>query len=35
MTAGVFAEAADFNGDGKTDLYLCSYVGTDRMILAR
>jgi hypothetical protein len=32
---GVDVEAADFNGDGKTDLYLCSYVGTDRMILAR
>ena len=32
---GVDAEVADFNGDGRLDIYFSSYVGTDRMILAR
>lgn len=32
---GVDAEVADFNGDGRPDIYFSSYVGTDRMILAR
>ena len=32
---GVDVEAADFNGDGRVDLYLCSYVGRDRLILGR
>ncbi|MBW3571225.1 MAG: VCBS repeat-containing protein [Gemmatimonadetes bacterium] len=32
---GVDVEVADFNGDGVLDIYLCSYVGTDRLILGR
>jgi hypothetical protein len=32
---GVDVEVADFNGDGRLDMYFSSYVGTDRMILAR
>jgi hypothetical protein len=32
---GIDAEVADFNGDGRLDIYFSSYVGTDRMILAR
>jgi FG-GAP-like repeat len=32
---GVDAEVADFNGDGRLDIYFSSYIGTDRMILAR
>jgi hypothetical protein len=32
---GVDVEVADFNGDGRMDLYLSSYVGTDRMVLHR
>ncbi|HYR06711.1 MAG TPA: VCBS repeat-containing protein [Longimicrobium sp.] len=32
---GVDAEVADFNGDGRLDIYFSSYVGTDRMVLAR
>ena len=29
------AEVADFNGDGRLDIYFSSYIGTDRMVLAR
>ena len=32
---GVYVEAADFNGDGRVDLYLSSYVGRDRLVLGR
>jgi hypothetical protein len=32
---GIDAEVADFNGDGRLDIYFSSYVGTDRMVLAR
>ncbi|HEX6368654.1 MAG TPA: VCBS repeat-containing protein [Longimicrobium sp.] len=32
---GVDAEVADFDGDGRLDIYFSSYVGTDRMVLAR
>jgi hypothetical protein len=32
---GIDAEVADFNGDGRLDMYFSSYVGTDRMVLAR
>ena len=32
---GVDAEVADFNGDGRLDIYFSSYIGTDRMVLAR
>ena len=32
---GVDVEVADFNGDGKLDIYFSSYVGTDRLLLAR
>ena len=32
---GIDAEVADFNGDGRLDIYFSSYIGADRMILAR
>lgn len=32
---GIDAEVADFNGDGRPDIYFSSYAGTDRMVLAR
>jgi hypothetical protein len=32
---GIDAEVADFNGDGRLDIYFSSYIGTDRMVLAR
>ena len=32
---GIDAEVADFNGDGRLDIYFSSYAGTDRMVLAR
>jgi hypothetical protein len=32
---GIDAEVADFNGDGRLDIYFSSYAGADRMILAR
>lgn len=30
---GFDSEAADYNGDGKIDLYLCSRGGTDKLLL--
>jgi hypothetical protein len=32
---GIDAEVADFDGDGRPDIYFSSYAGTDRMVLAR
>jgi hypothetical protein len=32
---GIDAEVADFDGDGRLDVYFCSYRGPDSMILAR
>jgi hypothetical protein len=32
---GIDVEVADFNGDGRLDLYFSSYVGPDRMVLHR
>jgi hypothetical protein len=32
---GIDAEVADFNRDGRLDIYFCNYVGGDRMILRR
>jgi hypothetical protein len=32
---GIDAEVADFDGDGRLDIYFSSYVGTDRMVLRR
>jgi hypothetical protein len=32
---GIDAEVADFDGDGRLDIYFCNYVGGDSMILGR
>jgi hypothetical protein len=32
---GIDVEVADFNGDGRLDFYFSSYIGPDRMVLAR
>jgi hypothetical protein len=32
---GIDAEVADFDGDGRLDIYFCSYRGSDSMILGR
>ncbi|MCB0848114.1 MAG: VCBS repeat-containing protein, partial [Bacteroidetes bacterium] len=32
---GIDIEAADFNGDGKTDLYLCNFLGSDILLFGR
>ncbi len=32
---GIDIEAADFNGDGKVDLYLCNFMGRDMLLLGR
>jgi hypothetical protein len=32
---GIDIEAADYNGDGKTDLFFCNFQGSDMLLLGK